>query len=74
MRLNYSMNNILNIDYISQLEEDTSQNPTRSEFSDTKQLVLESVNRLGPSSNLPQTGFNYVNSIIGSGVIGKRKL
>ncbi|CAG2175525.1 unnamed protein product [Oppiella nova] len=38
---------------------------------DTKQLVFEpNCNRLGPTSNLHQTGFNYVNSIIGSGVIG----
>ncbi|KAI1290008.1 putative sodium-coupled neutral amino acid transporter 11 [Halotydeus destructor] len=41
-----------------------------SETLDTKQLIIERDSRLGPTSNLKQTGFNYVNSIIGSGVIG----
>jgi hypothetical protein len=36
-----------------------------------KQLVLKLIcNILGPTGNLHQTGFNYVNSIICSGVIG----
>ena len=46
--------------------------PEDAPGNDTRQLIIErDSNRLGPLSNLRQTGFNYVNSIIGSGVIGK---
>ncbi|XP_054156756.1 putative sodium-coupled neutral amino acid transporter 11 [Oppia nitens] len=51
----------------SQADDETSSQTT----TDTKQLVIEpTTNRLGVTSNLHQTGFNFVNSIIGSGVIG----
>ncbi|CAG2109928.1 unnamed protein product [Medioppia subpectinata] len=51
-------------------DDDTASQSTATP-ADTKQLVYEpNCNRLGPTSNLHQTGFNYVNSIIGSGVIG----
>ncbi|RWS12242.1 amino acid transporter-like protein [Dinothrombium tinctorium] len=45
---------------------------TQSELSpeDTKQLIDSATNRNIATSNLHETGFNYVNSIIGSGVIG----
>lgn len=37
---------------------------------DTKQLVLEDNSATQETSNLLQTSFNYINSIIGSGVVG----
>lgn len=55
------------------IDDDTASQSTANSYEsrDTKQLVYEpNCNRLGPTSNLHQTGFNYVNSIIGSGVIG----
>jgi sodium-coupled neutral amino acid transporter 11 len=55
------------------VDDDTVSQSTANSYDsrDTKQLVSEpNCNRLGPTSNLHQTGFNYVNSIIGSGVIG----
>jgi len=59
---------MLNFDLSSLLQNDATGN---DETNDTRQLIIErDTNRLGPLSNLRQTGFNYVNSIIGSGVIG----
>ena len=62
--------------YLSSLEQNdaTASGNEDANTNDTRQLIIErDTNRLGPLSNLRQTGFNYVNSIIGSGVIGNNE-
>lgn len=58
--------------YILQRRESQRSEDSASAFGvgDTKQLVLEESHSLLETSNLLQTSFNYINSIIGSGVVG----